>query len=384
MKDKLTDLAAGRLGFSPSPEGPRAHPPGKKNNYGVSRLGISGVEQAQAPPPVRPAAPQAAAPRTVAPAPAARASEPAPQVPAPAAAPASRGYELELSPYTISVTHFPKRLVYGVVCVISLVIGLICYSLWRSGGEGGTPQTASASIAPPPPVAVTPVQPAADANRLPARAVSKAPAPAVATPPQPQLGTELSQLLAEMARSPSSQPNPRREERPSGSWSSSPQPSAAPSPALLAAAPSPAPAVPEGNLAAPATPERIGYKVAPEGIVVSGIIRGPGGPVAVINNQFLKVGQTFDQTKVIRIDEYAVELEEGGQRFLVSLSSAPARAAPVKEESADEEPPPPPKAAPKVSPVKAPRADANAAPTPASKPAKPKVPWHPTPPSFNQ
>jgi hypothetical protein len=135
-------------------------------------------------------------------------------------------------------------------------------------------------------------------------------------------------------------------------------------------------------------PEPVGYKVAPEGIVVSGIFRGPDGPIVVINNQFLKVGQTFDQIKVTRIDDYAVELEQDGQRFLVSLSSSSStpRTETPAETPAAEEPPPPPRASPRthVPPgEEQPTPAATPPPAPPAKPAKTKGAWPPAPPKFN-
>jgi hypothetical protein len=381
MKEKQPDLAAGRLGLSPPQGDSRGRPLTKKSTYGVKRLGISGVEQAKAgPPQALTALSQAVAARS---APGAQTTEPAPTVPAPATAPASRGYELDLAPFTITVTHFSKRLVYAGTVAAALVIGVTCFVLWHGSGA---PQSAEASLSPSPPPAMSAARPAEDANRLPAAVAKATPLPAATPTTQPQRAAGLSQLVMDLARSASSQFKERPAEPLARSWAPSPTgPAASPAPAVAAVAvapASPAPAANEGPAAAPAAAtEPVGYKVAPDGIVISGIFRGPSGPIAVINNQFLKVGQSFDQYKVTKIDEYAVELEEAGQRFLVSLSSAPARAAPEKDASAEDDPPPPPKPAPKAAKVQPP--DATAAPSATSRPVRTRGSKPPVPPTFN-
>ena len=50
-------------------------------------------------------------------------------------------------------------------------------------------------------------------------------------------------------------------------------------------------------------------------------MRGPAGPVAIINNRTVKVGQTVNDAKVIRIEQFAVELELKGRRFMVGVAS---------------------------------------------------------------
>jgi len=54
-------------------------------------------------------------------------------------------------------------------------------------------------------------------------------------------------------------------------------------------------------------------------------MHGSGRPVAIINNRSVKVGQTVNNAKVIRISQFSVELERDGQRFLVGVSTPAAR-----------------------------------------------------------
>jgi hypothetical protein len=82
------------------------------------------------------------------------------------------------------------------------------------------------------------------------------------------------------------------------------------------------------------------FRVAPPGISVSGIIQGPEGPVAMINNRIVVVGDTVNKHKVVRIGKTSVELERDGKRFLVGISTPGARSSPVQDVPEDDEEPP--------------------------------------------
>jgi len=53
--------------------------------------------------------------------------------------------------------------------------------------------------------------------------------------------------------------------------------------------------------------------------VLSGIVHGPGGPSAIINGRFLRVGQSLDGAKVLRIDARTVVLHAGNKRLTLRL-----------------------------------------------------------------
>ena len=58
------------------------------------------------------------------------------------------------------------------------------------------------------------------------------------------------------------------------------------------------------------------------GLKLGGIMRGPNGKIALINNRSVRVGQTVNNAKVVHIGEFSVEVELKGQRYLVGISSA--------------------------------------------------------------
>jgi hypothetical protein len=505
MKEKRTDLAAGRLGISPPLPGAPARRPRAKTLYGVERLGIASVSEDEAAPAVPgeekapassqipaqgPASAEAQPPVAAEPA---AAIEPTPAIVSPAGAPrdpqrsvapespaAARATDAAPAPVVIPPPveagkiaplrripqapagaaprprytsryeppvrqslpappesagpaldddgiRFRGRFLAMGGCGIALLVVVAALMLWRGAGKGSTPQTASASIAPAQPVAKAVVPLAGEANQKaltnegsavqvagagqsagsrplarngttpqaggagasPPAATSQpqtsrelAPSAIQAAGPRPQLAKEFSQLLAELARSASSELKARREESqtkpsPAGALPGPANPIAVgvtgqPSPPLAGAEAPPASPAPA---ASPAPgPKNIGYKVAPEGIVVSAIMHGTDGPIAVINNQFMKVGQTVGQAKVLRINEFAVEMEEDGQRFLVSLSSG-ARAATEREEPAAEEPEATPAPTATPAPAPAPPAPGKASATrPAGRSSKAKAP----------
>ncbi|GAG45486.1 unnamed protein product [marine sediment metagenome] len=93
---------------------------------------------------------------------------------------------------------------------------------------------------------------------------------------------------------------------------------------------------PPGTAAGQATPAA-NLKLSAAGIKVSGIMRGLGGPVAIINNRFIAVGKTIGKAKVVRIGQFSVELEIDGERFLIGVS-APSTYEPPREEPAEDKP----------------------------------------------
>lgn len=58
------------------------------------------------------------------------------------------------------------------------------------------------------------------------------------------------------------------------------------------------------------------------GIELGGIMRGSDGNFAIINKRFVRVGQTVNNAKIIRIGDHSVEIELKGKRYLIGISSS--------------------------------------------------------------
>ena len=352
MKDKQTDLAAGRLGLTPAAESGLLPRPRKMPGYGVDRLGLASVEKVRTPP---------QPPSNPPPAVQGRAESPMP-IPVEPAAPAP----------TVTWTPIrPRRWLKPVLCVcgLALLAGAVRLAMWCFAPAGdAVPRPASASVhaaavakETPPPAAPSPADPVGRDTAMQALARTSGADPRPSNLAETARGQP---PLAAMEPDPLSMLN---------EWESPAEMAPPDAGAILAAPieeipkpvppPSPAPAAP-ARAATPVKPQptqTVGYKVAPAGIVVSAILHGPNGPLAMINNQSVTVGQTVGQAKVTRIDEFAVEMEEDGQRFLVSLSSG---VRDPEKSAVDEDNAPP---APKLEPRRKP-ADEGAA--PASRPPK--------------
>jgi len=399
MKDKWTDLAAGRLGPSKTHEsasddrsgGRPSERPRRRTtaagNYGIGRLGIVPGAAKAAAPAAQPGQPEAAAPRGALPG-----RKPPYERPAPRSAdslllepsndPPSPRAHVDLSAaitFDNPTAAGDSRAAAGAApdsvfrrawqaarsrpgwaacaCGAAVVCFTAAIMLLKSTG-GGTPraasaeavqapspgpgqvlpagssQTASASPGQPgarqPPAPRAPAAPAAASARTAAPQADGKPVPPRAAP---SLSRSAEQFLAGVRAelddwSRGIQPRTRPADPPA-------PPPAAPAPAPVPAARGesapPAPARSDANT--PPAVRNVGYS-NPSGIVVSAILRGRDGPVALINKEFCRPGGTVGGATVVRIGESWVELEQDGQRFQVSVSSA----APPPEPAAADEP----------------------------------------------
>jgi hypothetical protein len=57
--------------------------------------------------------------------------------------------------------------------------------------------------------------------------------------------------------------------------------------------------------------------------VLSGIVQQPGQSFASINGRFVRVGQSVEGAKVVKIERYAVEMELDGERFRLTFGAGP-------------------------------------------------------------
>ena len=80
-----------------------------------------------------------------------------------------------------------------------------------------------------------------------------------------------------------------------------PEPSAAAEPAPSAFA-APPPAVPAGTR-----------------FTLSGILMGPGGTAAIINDHSVRAGETIDGARVLRIDRFSVVLDVAGRQLTLRM-----------------------------------------------------------------
>ena len=72
-----------------------------------------------------------------------------------------------------------------------------------------------------------------------------------------------------------------------------------------------APVKPQPDKATPPPP-------APE-FKLTGVLLGPGGGTAIINGRFMKVGDTIEGARVVKITKHAVTLELGARRITLRL-----------------------------------------------------------------
>ena len=118
---------------------------------------------------------------------------------------------------------------------------------------------------------------------------------------------------------------------------------------------------------------QVTYREPPSGLSLRGVVHAPDGLLANINSTFVPVGGMVNKAKVIAINDYSVEMELAGQRFVLGIGSAApavereseaAEASPAADEVEADSPKPA-----TAKPVAAP-SDPNAA-KPARKSAKP-------------
>jgi hypothetical protein len=80
-------------------------------------------------------------------------------------------------------------------------------------------------------------------------------------------------------------------------------------------APRPAPAAPTPRAAAPASQPG----GPPKSLVLTAISQKDGKPIAVLNDHFVREGDSFDGVRIVRIGETEVEVEVDGRRTIVTF-----------------------------------------------------------------
>jgi len=60
-------------------------------------------------------------------------------------------------------------------------------------------------------------------------------------------------------------------------------------------------------------------EAGPESFRLTGIMRGPDGAVAIINGNFVRLGDTIAGARIVRIAKYEVELQTGQGRFKIGM-----------------------------------------------------------------
>jgi len=246
---------------------------------------------------------------------------------------------------------------------LMLTLGVIALGWWCCCGDKPVPQVASASPeASEEPTSTAPAEPSrageteVGAGRT-GRIIIRTAGPSADGEPGPA-------PVAASAEPPQPRPTAPTDAPPLPAWAA-PQRPAPPALAaarsgkpLLAAAkllltpwrrmfkPPPAPATGSSRTAGPVTPPAEeatpAFEVNPNGIALSGILRGPNGAIAVINNRPVTEGEVVRGAKVVRIGSSFVEFERNGRRFLVGVSSSLSTGQPPpREPEAQEEDAPP-------------------------------------------
>lgn len=305
MKPKTINLAEGRLG-KPSLESPDAGCSARrKTNYGVGRLGITSDQDQE---------PSSASALSTAETPARQPAESLPELrrllePAQTTAPAvperPAQDRVDERPEYVDATPavWWKRRIYlagGAVGVLLIVL-----VWWAVRPNGAKPSAAGASLTPAP----TPAMHVAAATKPSPTdlAAAKPVAPAVVAPankPMPDVATPALELIR--AALIHAKENVDRS-----------QPKLPAAVAVTTPTSAPALAIAEPDKTLPPTQ----WRDCPSGILLSGILRGTQGPVAIINDRPLVVGKSVDGATLVRIADYSVEMELDGQHFLVGVSS---------------------------------------------------------------
>ena len=83
-------------------------------------------------------------------------------------------------------------------------------------------------------------------------------------------------------------------------------------------------------------PRAEGFRLPPSDVKLTGIVGGPGGSVAVINDRYYRVGDTINGGKIVKIGTFAVEVELDGQKYRIGSCSASA-SEPDEDTSSEDE-----------------------------------------------
>jgi hypothetical protein len=83
--------------------------------------------------------------------------------------------------------------------------------------------------------------------------------------------------------------------------------------------PPPQPVVDAASVQAPAVPP----PVSPPSVVLQGIVWGGPEPLAIINHQVFRLGQTVGGSKIVRIDRQGVTLDVNGTPVVYGVASSP-------------------------------------------------------------
>ena len=339
MNPKITDPAAGRLGRlseaagTPLPEGgPR------KSNYGTRRLGL--VLETDDEPARSPRGAHSQALREPPPGPPTGSSiSPQPQPDGAEQPPPDEADRQSPQPRSRSNRRRTSLLIGAGLATVAAALAVV--ALWAGGTDETTPQMASAS----PGTSAPARQPAAVHE---SKAQQHAPREAL---PQPQGHSPERTASAEAGPPPRERPAPARPKpRPAGArrrgslsrmilaralrmLAPRPRPvRSVPTARLVPPAPRPVtpPAPPKPAAKRPPAPAR---KVSPPELRLSGIMRGPDGHMAIINDRFVSEGSLIEGARVVRIDDFTVQIDYRRERFVLGVSSPkPRRAGPAEEE----------------------------------------------------
>ncbi len=340
MAEKKNNLAEGRLGIpSVTKPGPAGKGARKKSNYGVGRLGITSDSEQETPEQIlesidkqettsstRPDADRkerisqelqdiiAAHPHSD--------QADAIRQPDPPSEPVSKIIAATVGNRRKKIFILAGAL--GPIVVIGLVLlGWYCFS-----GEGASPQSASADVRSKPDGGGS-KQASTDNAKRGGQARKKQPdtpmgplRPVSAdTPGRPAPGLDgsstslskmtISQALKALAKLRRQKPRP-----------DTPPPDPAPKRGVSP----PKPDKPEKDDSSPKLASEVVAKTAAAArpdIELAGIMRGPDGKVALINNRFVKVGQTVNNAKIVKIRNFSVEVQFEGQVFLIGITTPP-------------------------------------------------------------
>jgi hypothetical protein len=335
MRDKRINLAAGRLDLS-ALNRPESAAGSRRSNYGVKRLGIAVEEEAQPPrqeerqdsPPAEEYAPPPAEEA------AAGTTEEPPSDAASTGASEQTGWS-EQAPQAIPSRGRSRLLIAGTVGAAAAVL-MVLVGWWLLGSRSTTPQTAvaagpgqapthdaarpgSVQVSGPsrPPLAM-PAPPGAGGGESTAAVASERPQPAETSTPPSQAATVFSPALAQTAAA------LWKMSVSQGLWGRAGQPGARPGEPdrTGSAAPDNPPPAPPPRPSPPPPKPALTHKTSVPGIQVSGIMRGPDGNMAIINNRFVRCGATVGQAKIITINQMSVEIELDGQRILLGVSTS--------------------------------------------------------------
>jgi len=81
------------------------------------------------------------------------------------------------------------------------------------------------------------------------------------------------------------------------------------------------------------------YQPCPPGFSFTGAIHQPTGVFANINGRFVRVGDTVQGAKVVKIGRSSVEMELKGRRFVVGFGTGPPRRVERDEADGDKQSP---------------------------------------------